>query len=167
MPLPHHEPGLDVDLLDHGVGEDAVGLAVDADRFISIGSNASTQAVPSGSTDLVQVGVIAVAGADVADLLVVSCVEHVFALAEADLEDPPLPPGQGRLALDWWTLKFVADMPARQRVEPDQVAVLVGDHRPRRALALVGGEEQIAGAAPGLAGVVICTVDGVSDGAAW
>ena len=38
----------------------------------------------------------------------------------------------------------------RERFEPDQAAVLFGDHRPRRALALVGREEQVAGSGAGL-----------------
>ena len=49
--------------------------------------------------DLVQVGVVAVAGADVGDGLVGGVVDHVLALAEADFEDASLPPGQDRLAL--------------------------------------------------------------------
>ena len=64
-----------------------------------IGSKASIQAVPSGcQPDLVQVGVVAVAGPDAADLPVGAVEDHVFALAEADFEDPPLPPGEDGLA---------------------------------------------------------------------
>ena len=136
---------------------------------MSIGSNASIQAVPFGlDPDFVQVGVVAVAGADVTDLLVARVVQITsFALPEADLEDPPLPPGQDRLArrmLD--DLQVRRRHAARQRVEPDQVAFLIGDHRPGRALALVGGEEEIAGRGAGLRRACeIRTVDGVSDGA--
>ena len=118
-----------------------------------IGSNASIQAVPCGrQPDLVQVGVVAVAGPDRRDVLVGAVVDHVFALAEADLEDAALPPGQHGLAFVLLDLEVGRVLARRQRVEPHEVAVLFGDHRPRRALALVGREEQVAGRRAGLGG---------------
>ena len=155
VPLPHDESGLQVDLLDHRVGDDAVRRPaprgeVHADRveLVDPGGPVGRQA------DLVQVGVVAVTRAHMADLLVARVGDDVFALAEADFEDVPLPPDQGGLAAQLDDLEVRRRHAARQRFEPDQVAFLVGDHRPRRALALVGGEEQVSGAAPRLAWVV-------------
>ncbi len=101
VPLPHHQTRLDVDLLDDRVVDHAVRWnRASPDRFRWTGSNASIQAVPCGvSADFVQVGVVAVAGPDRGDRLVGGVVDHVLALAEADLEDAPLPPGQDGLAL--------------------------------------------------------------------
>jgi hypothetical protein len=95
--------------------------------------------------DFVQVGVVAVARPDVRDGLIGGVVDDVFALTEADFEDAPLPPGQDRLALVLLDLKIGRRLAGRQRVKPHERAVLFGDHRPRRALALIGGEEQVAG----------------------
>ena len=62
-----------------------------------------------GDPDLVQVVVVAVAGADAGDLFVGAVGDDDFALPEADLEDPPLPPGRATgLPSYCWTWKFVA-----------------------------------------------------------
>ncbi len=67
VPLPHHQPRLDVDLLDHRVGEDSVGGAVHGgevhvDRVEGVDPGGALR----GELDLVQVGAVAVAGADLA-----------------------------------------------------------------------------------------------------
>ncbi len=100
--------------------------------------------------DLVQVGAVAVAGADRGDLLVGAVVDHVFALAEAHLDDAALPPGERRLAFVGLHLEVGGGVLARQRVKPHQRAVLFGDHRPGRPQALVGGEEEVAAGRAGL-----------------
>ena len=118
-----------------------------------------------GDFDHVQVGVIAISSEDRRDVLVGGVVDHVLTLTEADLEDPPLPPREHRLAFVLLNLEVRRVIVLRQRVKPHEAAVLFGDHRPRRALALVGGLEQIAGARTGLGGRGDLTVEGVSSGA--
>ena len=71
-----------------------------------------------------QVGVVAVAGADVGDGLVGAVVDDVLALAEADFEDAPLPPGQHRLALVGLGLEVGRRLPGGQGVKPHERAVL-------------------------------------------
>ena len=146
MPLPHHQPGLDVDLLHDGVGEDVVRAAAEGGQ---VGVDRVEGVYPRGSlrgdAQHVQIRVVAVAGPDRTDLLVGAVVDDVFALAEADLEDPALPPRQNRLALVALHPEVRRGLTGGHRVEPDQVPGLVDDHRPRGADALVGSEEEVPG----------------------
>ena len=145
VPLPHHQAGLDVDLLDDRVQQDPVRGAVHrgevhVDRVEGVDPGGAL----GREQDLVQVGAVAVAGADGGDLLVGAVVDHVFALAEPHLDDAALPPGERRFAFVALHLEVGGGVPARQRVKPHQRAVLFGDHRPGRPQALVGGEEEVA-----------------------
>ena len=99
-----------------------------------------------------QVGVVAVARPDQGHAPVGAVVEDVLALAEADLEDPALPPREHRFSLVSLDSEVRRLLPGRERVKPDEVAALIDDHRPGRALPLVGGEEQIAGRRAGFGG---------------
>ena len=113
-----------------------------------IGSNTSIHAVPSGvQPDLVQVGVVAVARPDARDLPVGAVVDHVFALRRSrPARIRPCHQVSTGLPLVLLHLEV-----GRRRCSPaagwnqTRLPVLVGDHRPRRALALVGREEQVAG----------------------
>ena len=96
-----------------------------------------------------QVGVIAVAGVHGADALVGGVVDDVFALPEADLEDAPLPPRQHGLAVVLLDFEAGRLLASGQRVKPHEAAVLFGDHRPGRAVALVGRQQQVAGRGAG------------------
>ena len=103
-----------------------------------------------GDARRVQVRAIAVARTCARDLTVGAVVEERFALAEAELQDASLPPAEHRLALVGLDLEVGRGLPGGQRFEPHQVARLIDDHRPGRALALVGREEEVAGARPRL-----------------
>ena len=89
-----------------------------------------------------------VAGLDGGQRPVAAVVDLVLALAEADLHDASLPPHQHLLAQIALHAEVRGVFAIGQRVQPDEVSALVDDHRPVRALALIGSQEQIAGARP-------------------
>ena len=96
-----------------------------------------------------QVGVVAVPGPDRGHAVIGAVVDHVFALAEADPDDASLPPGEHGPSFVLLDLEVGCRLPGCERVKPHQVAALVGDHRPRRAVSLVGREEQVTGTRAG------------------
>ena len=103
-----------------------------------------------GEAKLVQVGLVAVAGPDLGHGPIGAVEEHVFALAEPGLDDPPLPPGQYGLAFVGLDPKVRRLQPGRKPVKPDEPAALIGDHRPRRTTPLVGSQEEVARRRAGL-----------------
>ena len=92
-----------------------------------------------------QIGVVAVAGEHLGERLVGGAVDLILALTEAERQDPSLPPGQDGLAVVGLRLEVGRGVVRRCGVEPDQVAGLIDDHLSRRARALIGRQEEIAG----------------------
>ena len=147
VPLPHHEPRPDVDLLDQRVAEHAIPLApgrreVQVDRLVGVDPSRAL----GSDANRVQVCLQAVAGTNRGHRSVGGVVDHVFALPESEFEDAPLPPHERRRAAVLLDAEVGGPLAARQRMEPHQASVLRHDHRPGRPLALVGGQEQLPGA---------------------
>ncbi len=90
----------------------------------------------------------AVAGMHAAYLLVGGVVDHLFAHAEALRRYVALPPGQHRFAAEFLELQVGGlGLAVAERVEPDEVAGFVEDHRPRLPGGVVGRGEDVAGRA--------------------
>ncbi len=95
--------------------------------------------------EFVEVGFVAVAAADARDLLVGAVVDDLFALAEALWRDVALPPGDDRFAFVLLHLQVGPLGALGERVEPDELAGAVEDHRAVLAGSGVGRREDVAG----------------------
>ena len=95
--------------------------------------------------EVVEVGPMAVAGADVGDLVVGGVGDHVFAGAEPVHRDVALPPGEHLFARVFLGLEVRRRGVAGQGLEPHQPPGGVEDHRPGLAGAAVGRDEHLAG----------------------
>ena len=139
VPLEQHQPGLDVDLLDDRVHQrplhtvpmdrgdaDDVGIALRRDQ------------------ELVQVHALqAVARLDGGDLLVGAVVDHALAAARAVVRIS-LPPGQHRLPVQLLHTEVGGELVRGERLEPDQVARGVEQHRAVLHRAVLRGQEDVA-----------------------
>ena len=112
--------------------------------------------------EFVQVGLVAVAGPHHRDLPVGAVGDHPAGGAAAAGHERVLPPGEHRLAAVALHAQVARPRSGRQRVEPDQPAVFVEDHRPVLPVTRVGREEQVR-RSPGRARVTV-TVGGRRSG---
>ena len=146
VPFPAHEAALDVDRLDGGVEDHAVARPADrreiaADRVV--GGDVG-DAVRS-DLEVVQVRLQPVAARDGGDRLVVGVHDDVLALAEAEREHAPPPPGQVALALVALHAQIVGGEAARELVEPDELPLRRVDQRAVLAGPGPVGQEDVAG----------------------
>ena len=82
-----------------------------------------------GQRELVDVHVVAIAGVDGADRLVLPVGDHALADSERRGGDAALPPGQHLAAAELLYLEVRGDVRTGELLEPDEVAVAVRDHR--------------------------------------
>ena len=145
-PFEHHEARLDVDLLQQRVDHAAHGVASEWREIAEHRVVGGEQRRAGGrDLELVQVGLVAVAGPDLGDRPVVGAGDHVDTEAEPVHGDPALPPGQHRGAVELLHAQVGCDGRRRQRTEPDQLPVGVEDHRAGLGGNAVGREELVSG----------------------
>ena len=151
VPLEQHGAGREVDLLDDVVDDARVARPAPRPQVAAVALvGEHDRGVARRDRELVQVERVAVAGAHGRHLAVVLVVDLADAVAVAD-EQPALPPGQHGLALVGLHAEVGGDLAGR-RLEPDEVAAVVDDHRPVLAAAGLGGEEDEPGRAARLGG---------------
>ena len=144
VPLAADQAGGEVDFLEQGVGDGRFARTADraqvaADRVI----DGDQGGVARRQLEFVQVGLVAVAGPNHGDLPVGAVRDHPSGRAAAAGHERILPPGEHRLAAVALHAQVAGPCSGRQRVEPDQPAVFVEDHRAVLALSRVGREEQV------------------------
>ena len=129
-PFVHHEPGVDVDLLHHPVGDARVGGAAVGGQVAQHGEVGGHERGPlRREEEFVEVRTVTVAAAHVGEVRVGARVDHVFADPEAVNRDVALPPGEHRPAVELLHAQVRREGVARQRLEPEQPAGGVEDHR--------------------------------------
>ena len=99
-PFVHHQPRRDVDLLEETVGDAGVARPADRREVAQDRVVCRDQRGPlRGQLELVQIHLVAVAGAHVLDVRVGVVGDHAFAQPEAVDCDVSLPPREHRFAL--------------------------------------------------------------------
>ena len=149
VPLEEDEAGPQVDLLQDAVPHEPVGRTADgaevgSDQVVGVDQRRSVR----GEPEVVQVLGVAVARADAHEGAVGGVVDDSLAPAEAACL-LALPPGEDGLALVALHLEVVGLEIARHRVEPDQPAGRVQDHRPTLALGPLRRDEDVPGSCAG------------------
>ena len=154
VPLEHHEPGRDVDLLKDRVLEDAVAAAA---RRGQVCGDERVRGEEGGARrrdlELVQVGLVAVAGVDGGDRLVGGA--HDLVVPEADAEfrgHEAVPPREDRLSLEALDLEVRRRHALRHRVKPDEPSLRVEDHRPGLAVPVRRRQEDVTRRGPRVGG---------------
>ena len=149
VPFEEDEAGPQVDLLQDAVPHEPVGRTADgaevgSDQVVGVDQRRSVR----GEPEVVQVLCVAVARADGGEAAVGGVVDDPLAAAEA-ARLLALPPGEDGLALVALHLEVVGLEIARHRVEPDQPAGRVQDHRPTLALGPLRRDEDVPGSCAG------------------
>ena len=131
VPLVANQPRVQVDLLkqrvgDRPVGRTAVGAEVAADRVVHRENRRPLRC----DRKRMQVGLIAVAGAHDRDVLVGAVGDHHPSVAPAARDKRVLPPREHRLTVVFLDAQVRGPLTGGYRLEPDQPAGAVEDHRP-------------------------------------
>ena len=145
VPLEQHGAALHVDLLDDVVLHEPVSAATELRQVPRNDHVAHDQCGPvARQQELVRIQVVAVGGAHGRDGAV-GRVDDATDPGAAVGRHPTLPPGQHRPAAVALGTEVEGLLVAVERVEPDQVAGLVDDHRPLGGRAALGSDEDAAG----------------------
>ncbi len=131
VPLLAHEAGLQVELLEHAVADRRVArTALRGQIAVQRIEHRHQRRVVGSDLEVVQVGLVAVAGVDPGDRLVGAVDDDLIALAEALLGDAALPEGQHRRTVVLLDLEVRRLDAERERVEPHRLTAVVDDLRP-------------------------------------
>ena len=155
VPLPHHESGVRIDLLDDALERDTRGAAAGGAEVRDHGAVSEHKGGPvGGEQELVLVGLQSITRFDHGDGLVVRVRDHVDALAVAERPGLALPPGEDGLSAICLRAQVAGGLAGGQRAKPDKVAAVVENHRPVLAGPDERRREQVAGRARGSRGPV-------------
>ena len=146
VPLEADEAGLQVELLHQRVGHGAVGGA-------SVGAQVAAHSVVDGEEsgagrrdfECVEVRLVAVTGAHDREVFVGAVGDHDPRVAPARGDERILPPREDRPAAVFLQAQVRRTLARRDRLEPEELAGVVEDHRPVLPRPRVGREEHVAG----------------------